>query len=146
MLSNKLVVGVGGFSLKNEEIPQNLGTDFLNFKIFLKGPISLAAHLYCAQTAGKTLTVGNHSSFSECWEVWRRPQPSLASISFLDGGKLCFLVKAGQVPGVDEESGLPLLDLGEAPSPVGRPSWSSCDPAWAGSTVSPQSKPRGSRP
>ena len=50
---------MGGFSLKNEEVPQNLGTDFLHFKIFLEVPISLEVHLYCAQTAGKTLKVGN---------------------------------------------------------------------------------------
>lgn len=38
---------------ENEEVSQNLGTDFLNFKIFLEVPISLEIHLYCAQTAGK---------------------------------------------------------------------------------------------
>ena len=59
LLSNKLVVYVAGFSLKNEKVSQNLSTDFAHFKIFLAVPISFEVHLYRAQTAGKALTVGN---------------------------------------------------------------------------------------
>lgn len=50
---------MAGFSLKNEKVSQNLSTDFLHFKIFLEVPVSFEVHLYRAQTAGKTLTIGN---------------------------------------------------------------------------------------
>lgn len=41
----------------NKEISQNVGTDFLNFKLFLQVPISPGVHLYCARAASQTLTV-----------------------------------------------------------------------------------------
>lgn len=48
---------MGGFSPENEEVPQNLGTDVLHFKIFLEVPISLEVHL--AQLLGLSHLCGS---------------------------------------------------------------------------------------
>lgn len=118
MLPDKLVAFVGGFSPENEEVPQNLGTDVLHFKIFLEVPISLEVHLYCAQTAGKTLKVGNPLFlFSMLGGLEEAPHPAWHPSASLDQENVRFLARVLLKPwGLVKNLGYPsLLPVGAQP-------------------------------